>query len=99
MAEERIDGERAPHIARAHRSMVGHQWVAPGEVDLSLTSHRVQLLESAGPDEPSDDRRALVGSASVVLVSALAIAVATAAPFSSESADAAIQVIVDQVWD
>jgi mono/diheme cytochrome c family protein len=38
----------------------------------------------------------MVGSTAVILISALAIAVATLAPFRGESADAAIRVVVDQ---
>jgi coenzyme F420-reducing hydrogenase delta subunit len=32
LAEARIAGTVAPHLARAHRSKVGRHWVAPGEV-------------------------------------------------------------------
>ena len=94
LAEERVSGARVPHIARKHQSLVSHRWVAPGELDRSLSSRMDTAGDNAGDD--ARGRRALIGSSALVLTSVAAIAVATSAPFSGRSEDSAVRVIVDQ---
>ncbi len=80
LAEERIEGSRAPHLPRRWRGRMAEEGVGPH-------------LEPAGPE--ATGREAYLGVAVLVLLSIIVIAVATRAPFSTDDDEVGVRVVVD----
>jgi len=88
----RLAGDRAPHVTRRWAGVADEDWVTPGDL-IDAVAH---------PNEhPSADAsrlvtgRRVVGAAVIVLVSIVAVALATRAPYGGSLDEAAVRVIVD----
>lgn len=92
--DERLSGARAPHVSKRWAGTAEEDWVAPGElVDAIAAPNR-------HPDASADTLvrgRRIVGAVAVVLVSIVAVALATRAPYGGSTADAGVRVLVDHV--
>jgi len=93
VVDERIRGERAPHLARRWSGRVERDWVSPGEL--------VAAIGASHHHEHADGRHWVRRSrwpvaAAVVLASVLGIAVATRAQYAG-SDRAGVTVMVDHV--
>ncbi len=71
LADDRIGGDRAPHVPRARKAMVHSRWLAPGELDgltgaPSVGSNPVLTGDPRDADDPGvtgdGDRHAAAGS-------------------------------------
>ena len=93
LASERIRGDRAPHPPRIYAESVYEDWVSPLELRSAVEhagSHR-----SADGTTPPGGRSALIGGGLLVVLSAVIIAFATGAPFTSTQELGAVRVVVD----
>lgn len=91
---ERLSGERAPHLQKRWAGSTVADWVAPGQLAAAVASP--SRHPDADPAALVRGRR-LVAAGAVVLVSVLAVALATRAPYAGHAADSGVLVIVDHV--
>jgi ferredoxin/mono/diheme cytochrome c family protein len=89
---ERLAGTRAPHVSRKWVGAADEDWVAPGDL-IDAVAHPNQH-PSADATRLVSGRR-VVGSVAVVLVSIVAVALATRAPYAGSVDGAAVRVVVD----
>jgi ferredoxin/mono/diheme cytochrome c family protein len=92
MIAERLDGTRAPHVARRWEGVASEDFVAPTQL-----RHAIEAPDehpAADDDDPPRGRR-LVAAGVLVVVSVVAIALATLAPFRGDPDEAAVRVLVD----
>lgn len=90
--DERLHGERNPHVPKRWAGVATEDWVAPGEL-VDAVAH-----PNAHPEVDASrwvSGRRAVGAVGVVLVSVIAVAFATQAPYSGGNDDAGVLVIVD----
>lgn len=90
--DERLRGERNPHVPRRWAGVATEDWVAPGELVAAVAN------PNSHPEVDGDrwlSGRRAVGAVVVVVVSILAVALATKAPYGGTNDDAGVLVIVD----
>jgi ferredoxin/mono/diheme cytochrome c family protein len=90
--DERLRGDRNPHVPKRWAGVAAEDWVAPGGL-VDAVAH-----PNAHPDVDATQwvpgRRA-AGAVAVVLASVVAVAFATRAPYTGGNAGAGVVVIVD----
>jgi ferredoxin len=89
--DERLRGERAPHVARKYAGVASEDWVAPGEL-VDAVAHPNVHPEVDGSHWSSGRR--VVGAVAIVLVSVVGVALATRAPYRSDDDHAGVLVVV-----
>lgn len=89
--DERLRGERAPHVPRRWAGIAAEDWVAPGEL-VDAIAHPGGHPD-ADPGRGWSGRRA-VGAITVVVVSVFGVAFATRAPYRGDTGSGVV-VIVD----
>lgn len=90
--DERLRGERNPHVPRRWAGVATEDWVAPGEL-VGAVAHPNRHPEV--DDSHWLSGRRAVGAVAVVLASILAVAFATKAPYGGVHDSAGVLVIVD----
>lgn len=93
LTHDRLAGDRAPHLQRAFRGTVSEDYVALG--DLALAVESPGLHPATDSSHLPTSRRTRVAAATVVMISLLAVGLATLIPFNGAAADAAVRVVVD----
>ena len=93
LASERLTAGRAPHPPRRYSALTVQDWIEPDELAAALPAPGQHPVAS-GDSRPAG-RNALVGAGAIVVLSVVAIAFATRAPFRSDSSAAELRVIVD----
>lgn len=90
--DERLRGDRSPHVPRRWAGVATEDWVAPGELVAAVANPN-------GHPDVDDSRwlsgRRAVGAVAVVVASILAVAFATRAPYAGADTSAGVLVIVD----
>lgn len=90
--DERLSGERAPHVPRRWSGVAEEDWVAPSE----LVDALARPGEHPSPDADSSmSARRMIGAAAIVLASVAAVAVATRAPYQGDDDRSGVLVVVD----
>jgi len=88
----RLDGTRAPHVARRWEGVAAEDFVAPTQLRRAIESPDEH---PAVDDEDPPHGRRLVAAGVLVVVSVVAIALATLVPFRGDPDGAAVRVLVD----
>jgi ferredoxin len=90
--DERLSGDRSPHVPRRWAGVATEDWVAPGELIDAVA--RPNAHPEVDATRWIADRRT-VGAVAVVVASVLAVAFATQAPYRGAGDEAGVLVIVD----
>lgn len=89
--DERLHGERAPHVPRRFADVAAEDWVAPGGL-IDAIAHPNEHPDVA-VSKPSGRR--WIGATVLVVASMVAVALATRAPYRADDDRAGVLVIVD----
>ena len=90
--DERLRGDRSPHVPKRWAGVATEDWVAPGEL-VDAVAH-----PNAHPDVDATrwvSGRRTIGAVAVVVASVFVVAFATQAPYRGATGDAGVLVIVD----
>jgi mono/diheme cytochrome c family protein len=90
--DERLRGDRAPHISRKYAGVAAEDWVAPGGL-VEAIAHPNEHPDVGNPQQPNVRR--WIGAVAVVIVSIAAVALATRAPYRGDDGRAGVLVVVD----